>query len=388
MPTYCGYIKKTSYKRVKDLGGEPLYLRIICGRKNQYYPLGWRVPAKDWNFKKRVVRESHPDHRLINALIKKEMARAQRIELELRLKDIPITAQRMKLALSGAGRSDDYREFLSSLIDQYKLSGQDDMRQKYQRLYNILSAFRPGLLSFDDLDIDFVEAFDRYLIMKGLRINGIGKVHDYLKASFNKAVKKGKTSVQNPYERFVIRREFIEPEYLTMDDFRKVEKVQLVGNLALARDFFLLACYMSGMRANELLKAKRDDIEIREEIHLLRQHVSKRGIEKRRVKYSIIIPQALEIINRYKSKTLLPLKESTKDSLLNKWLGKVAELAGVKKFTTKYARKTLINRLSSLKYPSSQIANLVGHSSSQTTERSYVGIDLNFQSRALEEAFK
>lgn len=400
MASFSGYIKQVYYARKKDIGGEPVYIQIIANRTSAFYPIGVRVNIKDWNFKKRQVRETHPDHRMLNALIKMEASRGQKLELELRLKGIPITAQRMKEAMSGRGQTDDLVKYIAKYISEIAVENKK-RAGKYQRMLTLLTTYRKEI-SFFDLDIDFIRGFDRFLkTIPGrdkinLSINYVAKHHDYLKASINRAISDGVTKVVNPYSRFKIRREFVEVEYLSAEEFKKIESIPLVGEMAKARDFFLLATYLSGMRANELFRAKKSDLQTREletgqSVTVLRQFVSKVQSEKRKVKYSIVIPKAMEIINKYPGEYLIPYPSNTGGSalsLVNKYLDNISRLAGVRPFTSKFARKILINRMHGLNMPASLIAQIVGHSTSQTTEKSYIAVNLGMQYQALNEAFK
>lgn len=395
MASFLPYIKRPRHARKKDIG-EPIYIRIVEKGQNVYWPVGIRVPLKDWDFEKNQVRAKAPNAHSINQTLLREIYRAREIEASLRAKGYFPSAERLKYEL-GAGNADDFYEYFQKRIDDLK-SENPKLSITYQRTLDILKDYRTKA-TFDDLTVTFVKDFNRHLrevkgkIADKFSTNYIAKIHDWVRAVINLAITEGVTEISNPYKRFKIRREFVESEYLSFEDFSRIESVNLVGKLAVARDFFLLAAYLSGMRANELLRAKKEDIEVKEGITVLRQNVSKREAGRRRVKYSIIIPKALAIIEKYPGKFLLPYMEKDRSIpgalvKINEALKEVARLAGVKPFSTKYARKTLINRLSSLKYPSSQIANVVGHSSSQTTERSYIGVDLAFLDQALREAFK
>lgn len=395
MATFLPHVKKPSRPRIKP-ANEPIYIRITQGRETAFYPIGVRISLKDWDFKKCCPKKGVPSADDINQLLLKEMFRARELETNLRLKGYFPSAQRLKYEL-GVGSAEDFYAYFQKRISDLK-NDNPKLSITYQRTLDLLKDYRKSA-TFDDLTVTFIKDFNRFLReVKGkmnhtFSINYIAKINDWVRATINMAINEGITDIPNPYKRFKIKREFVESEYLSFEDFSRIESVKLVGKLAVARDFFLLAAYLSGMRANELLRAKKEDIEEKEGIAVLRQYVSKRESGRRRIKYSIIIPKAQAIINKYQGKFLLPYMETDRSIVgalakINVALKDVARLAGVKAFSTKFARKTLINMLHSQHMPSSLIAQIVGHSNSQTTEKSYIGTNLDLQAKALREAFK
>lgn len=395
MASFLPYVIRPKRPRKKD-EGEPIFIRITHNRETLYHNTGIRIPLEDWNFTKRQMRKGAFRDLEISQYLLSEIHRARSIEIDLLGRGYKITAQRLKYELSlSDGRS--FTEYLERYVEEI-IGDNPTLASRYRVALNFILKVREKVL-FDDLNVHFIKSIDNYLkgaigsFGKGISKNYAGKIHDTIKAAINRAITEGVTDISNPYKRFKIQREFIEPEFLSHEDIEKIESVSLLGPLATARDFFLLALYLSGMRANELLRAKKEDIEIRSGIPLLRQYVSKRGSEKRRAKFSIIIPKAQAIIDKYPGKYLFPYMEEERKTggalaKINDSLKEVARLAHVRPFSTKWARKTLINRLSSMNIQSSQIANLVGHSSSRTTEHSYIAVDVDYQLRLLSEAFK
>lgn len=395
MASFLPYVIRPKRPRKKD-EGEPIFIRITHNRESLYHNTGIRVPLEDWNFTKRQMRKGAFREREINQFLLAEIHRARSIEIDLLSRGYRITAQRLKYELTlSDGRS--FSEYLERYVEEI-LPDNPILASRYRVALNVIQKVRDKVL-FDDLNVHFIKSVDNYLKSaigtygKPISKNYRAKLHDTIKAAINRAISEGVTDIVNPYSRFKIQREFVTPEFLSIQDFAKIEAVPLVGKLAQHRDFFLLAAYLAGMRANELLRAKKSDIETREGVLLLRQFISKRGSDKRRVKYSVIISQAKNIIDKYPGEYLLPYMSEDRKlagalAKINEGLKEVAKLAGVREFSTKWARKTFINRLSSLKYPSSQIAQFVGHLSSRTTEQSYITFDADFQLQALSEAFK
>lgn len=394
MATYTPFVKHLSRPRVKPIYGEPIYIRIIAGRQNQYVNTGIRVPIEDWNFKKREVKPNAQNSYEINQVLNQMVMNARSLEMGLRMKGYSITAERMKYELErGGGLS--FMEYFEHTIE--RMSNNPPLAQRYQRALDHLLEFRKQI-NFGDLDLYFIQQFDTYLQNsvtrsgKPLHTNYIGKIHGWIRSIINKAIMDGATDITNPYLRFKLKWEFVESEFMSQEEFEKVEKVELSGKLDKARDFFLLATYLAGMRANELLIAKKADIETRKDRKILRQHISKIGLDKRRHKYCVIIPKAQAIIDKYEGEYLIPClgkgeRIGSALAIINAALKGVAEKAGVKPFTTKTARKTLINRLAHLKYSSANIASFVGHESSATTEKHYMAFDEDLQQKALSEAF-
>lgn len=394
MASFLPYVIKPKRPRKKD-DGEPVFIRITHNRDTLYHNTGIRIPIQDWNFTKRQMRKGAFRDKEINQFLTSEVHRARDIEIQLLGRGYKISAARLKYELSlKDGRS--FAEYIQRIAEEL-LPDNRKLASRYRVALNFILKVRDRV-SFDDLDIPFIKAVDRYLKSaigtygKPLSKNYSAKIHDTIKAAINRAINEGVTDIANPYKRFKITRQFVEPEFLSAEDFEKIVNVPLVGKLAQHRDFFLLATYLCGMRANELLIAKKEDIEISGSHLRLRQYISKRESHQRRVKYSGIIRRAKAIIDKYPGKYLLPYMEedrSTAGALakINEGLKEVSRLAGVREFSTKWARKTVINRFSEDGLPSSKIAKYVGHLSSRTTEHSYLAFDLDSQLKELERLF-
>lgn len=391
------YVKRNSRARVKPIG-EPIYIRIIANRENRFHDTGMRVQKEDWNYKKHEVKASAPKAYEINHILAHLVINAKSMEIDLRMKGYNITADRMKYELDRGGGLE-LIPYFERVIEGF--ANNPKLASRYQHALDHLTGFRKNVC-FTDLTTYFIREFDTYLrneVTKAdgskLHINYVGKIHSWIRAVVNRALDDGATDISNPYSKFKVKTQFVESEFMSSEEFKRVEAADLFGKWEMARDFFLLSTYLSGMRANELLAAKKSDVEMREGVRVLKQHVSKTAQSVRRIKYCVIIPKAQKIIDRYahwRSEYLLPYLEthvqvSSAIAKINALLKDVAQKAKVKPFTTKSARKTLINRLAGLKYSSSNIASFVGHESSATTEKHYIAYDMELQQKALSEAF-
>ena len=130
----------------------------------------------------------------------------------------------------------DGKQYVEGSIKNYKtFKSQFDLYQKAH-----------GLVNFEDVTLDFYNAFVRFLNRKDYRINTIGKHISRLKAIMRAALNEG-LHANTEFERkeFKIFQVPTDEIYLDDAEIQKIESVDLSDHphLDLYRDIFLIGCY-------------------------------------------------------------------------------------------------------------------------------------------------
>jgi integrase len=109
-------------------------------------------------------------------------------------------------------------------------------------------------IDFDNIDLDFYSDYTEYLTKKlKLSTNTIGKHIQIIKLILNEATERGlNTNLAFKSKRFVTVRENSDSIYLTENEIKEIESLDLAQNkrLETVRDLFLVGCY-TGLRYSD-----------------------------------------------------------------------------------------------------------------------------------------
>jgi len=157
-----------------------------------------------------------------------------------------------------------------------------------------LKAFSGPSLLFVEVTPEYLTRFEISLREKKKAINTIGIHLRNTKMIYNKAIDAGRADLSDyPFRRFKIKKAKKRDRDLEIEDIQKLRDADLTLKAQQrARDLFMLSFYMCGMNFKDLLYAKKVDIK-RGRLEIARE----KSDELLSIK---IVPQAQEIIDRYK----------------------------------------------------------------------------------------
>ena len=231
---------------------------------------------------------------------------------------------------------------------------------------NQLELFRPGV-DFADLTYTFVKDFDAWLREQGKGINTVAKHLRQLRTLINEAISDGYIPADAyPFRKFKIKQEKGRHEFLTPDELRKLENLEVNDKkLRHVLDAFLFCCY-TGLRFSDFCQLNYSNFAKINGKKWLHFKSIKTGIELRLPLHLLFEGKALAILDRY---------EITKFSCLgsnaetNKALAQITGMARIKKHVTYHtARHTCATLLIHQGVPITTVQKLLGHTSVKTTE--------------------
>ena len=231
---------------------------------------------------------------------------------------------------------------------------------------NQLELFRPGV-DFADLTYTFVKDFDAWLREQGKGINTVAKHLRQLRTLINEATSDGYMPADAyPFRKFKIKQEKGRHEFLTPDELRKLENLEVNDKkLRHVLDAFLFCCY-TGLRFSDFCQLNYSNFAKINGKKWLHFKSIKTGIELRLPLHLLFEGKALAILDRY---------EITKFSCLgsnaetNKALAQITGMARIKKHVTYHtARHTCATLLIHQGVPITTVQKLLGHTSVKTTE--------------------
>ena len=382
----------TSYKiilkkeKVNEKGECPLYLRITENRKSSYKAIGVQVKPDFWDQGQQRVKPKYPNSARVNNFLANELAIAQGKALDMIAAKVETSAQRIKKAVVKQ-HSGSFSDYIEAYLEKLKLEQRVGTYDKVWATLSKLKQYTRGKnLSFTDIDIDFLKAYDRYLRDKlGNRVNTIHSNMKIFRKLFNLAYREGIITLeQNPFHRYKLRIEKTTRDYITEDELKRLEDLVINESYVLNhhRWMYVFACYAGGLRISDLLQLRWRNF--------TGTHIAI-TMHKTHDQIAVNLPiRSLEILNVYKTVTgsepnafIFPFLDKSVDysdkqilfraissatAYANKNLKKLAKLASIdKEISFHTSRHTFATRALRKGMRMEYVSKLMGHASIKTT---------------------
>ena len=356
------------YNRKKQLnkqGTALVQVEALLNQRKVYFRTNLYLKPEHWNSRNAQV-DNHPQAHDLNSMLFEFVLHLQAIELSLWKRGIPVTLSLLKDAI----KKDKPVNVTFPVFARIYVQESDRKRSTKENLLTtitVLQEFRPGL-DFKDITYTLLRDFEVHLKEKGNSVNTIAKHLRQLRTLVNEAINQGYIpSDAYPFRKFKIKQEKGRKEFLTPDELRKLENLQVSDKrLRHVLDAFLFCCY-TGLRYSDFcqltpeniirvngkrwlyFKSVKTDVEIRLPLHLLFEG------------------KALAVLERYDIVT--DFAKIGPNSEANKYLAQLATLARIRKHITYHtARHTCATLLVHQGVPITTVQKLLGHTSVRTTE--------------------
>ena len=337
----------------------------LLNQRKVYFKTNIYLKPEHWDKQTSQVC-NHPQANDLNTMLFEFILHLQAIELSLWKRGIPVTLSLLKDAI----RKDKPVNVTFPVFAKIYVQESDRKRSTKENLLTtitVLQEFRPGL-DFKDITYTFLKDFEVHLKEKGNSVNTVAKHMRQLRTLVNEAINQGYIpSDAYPFRKFKIKQEKGRKEFLTPDELRKLENLQVSDKrLRHVLDAFLFCCY-TGLRYSDFcqltpeniirvngkrwlyFKSVKTDVEIRLPLHLLFEG------------------KALAVLERYDIVT--DFAKIGPNSEANKYLAQLAALARIRKHITYHtARHTCATLLVHQGVPITTVQKLLGHASVRTTE--------------------
>jgi len=403
--TYVIFLRITEdkkHKRVKT--------SIELKRESDFNPKGKK--SNNW------VKPVEPNSKKWNDELDLFLERAKDIYRELSKKGRASKENIAELLESGE-RSESFLEFADVYIKRvYDIDY--STYQKYVGFINKLKGFLNGKgLMFSEIDLSFLNRFKSHLQKLpntrdkkiGLNPNYISKLFDQFQSLYNKGVAELRVETgSHPFKGLELKKVETNVEKLTAEEITEIINLDLeIGSkLWHARNYFLLAFYLGGIRISNLLKLRGTNIE--------GGRVNFSAVKGERKLSVILLPESAVILSSYmdlenptnnyilpeldnkapysvtnstimlsgEAKEILKKAINSKTVIINKNLNKLAKMAGVNKsVTTKISRHSFSDFARKTGIDVYTISKILGHSDIQMTQNYLSRFDLESQDQAM-----
>ena len=355
------------YNRKKQLNKQGTALVQVEASLNQrkvYFKTNIYLKSEHWDKRTSQV-IVHPQADDLNSMLFEFVLHLQGVELALWKRGVPATLSLLKDAMK---KNRPVNVTFPVFAKEY-VTHSDRRESTKENLYTtitVLQEFRPGM-DFKDITYTFLKDFEVYLREKGNGINTVAKHLRQLRTLVNDAINQGYIHADAyPFRKFKIKQERGRHEFLTPDELKKLENLEVNDRkLRHVLDAFLFCCYV-GLRYSDfcqLTPANFIRVNGKKWLHF---KSIKTGIELRLPLHLLFEGKALSILDRYNIAEFASLGSNSE---VNKCLAQISEMARIKKHVTYHtARHTCATLLIHQGVPITTVQKLLGHTSVKTTE--------------------
>lgn len=355
------------YNRKKHLNKQGTALVQVEASLNQrkiYFKTNIYIKPEHWDKRTSQV-IGHPQANDLNSMLFEFVLHLQGIELALWKRGVPATLSLLKDAMKKNRPINITFPIFAKEYVQHS-DRRESTKENLFTTITVLQEFRPGL-DFKDITYTFLKDFEVYLREKGNGINTVAKHLRQLRTLVNEAINQGYIHADAyPFRKFKIKQEKGRHEFLTPDELKKLENLE-VHDLKLRHvlDAFLFCCYV-GLRFSDFCQLTPSNFIRVNGKRWLHFKSIKTGIELRLPLHLLFEGKALAILDRY---CITEFASLGGNSEVNKALSVITSMARIKKHVTYHtARHTCATLLIHQGVPITTVQRLLGHTSVKTTE--------------------
>ena len=288
------------YNRKKKLNKQGTALVQVEASLNQrkvYFKTNVYLHPEHWDKRTSQI-IVHPQADDLNSMLFEFVLYLQGIELALWKRGVPATLSLLKDAMK---KNRPVNVTFPVFAKEY-VTHSDRRESTKENLYTtitVLQEFRPGL-DFKDITYTFLKDFEVYLREKGNGINTVAKHLRQLRTLVNEAINQGYIHADAyPFRKFKIKQEKGRHEFLTPDELKKLENLEVSDRkLRHVLDAFLFCCYV-GLRFSDFCQlSPANFIKVNGKKWLHFKSI-KTGIELRLPLHLLFEGKALSILDRY-----------------------------------------------------------------------------------------
>ncbi len=353
---------------VKESGKSTIFIRISHDGKTRYIKTPWEIESRFMN-QDGTINGKYPGQAKLNLALYSLLSEYNGIldNIGKDIINIDINTLTNKLRRH-QGSGEGFMKYIKERIKILRSEKRFSYAGTYEATIKHLKDFtnREEIL-FKEINLDFLNRFERHLATKGKRINTIRIYLNNIRTVFNHAIDNDIIKQELfPFRKFKVKEEMTMKRNLDVEEIKKL----LSQNLSLPRqralDLFMLSFYLLGINFKDLLFLTPENL-FKGRIEYIR---AKTGT-KLSVKMQ---PEALRIIDKYKGEKYLlrfmdyqnPKRKTVaymdvvKET--NKLLKKICKKAEMDiPLSTYYARHSIATLAYNMGIQESTISEILGH---------------------------
>ena len=341
-----------------------MQVEASLNQRKIYFKTNIYIKPEHWDKRTSQV-IGHPQANDLNSMLFEFVLHLQGVELALWKRGVPATLSLLKDAMKKNRPINITFPIFAKEYVQHS-DRRESTKENLFTTITVLQEFRPGL-DFKDITYTFLKDFEVYLREKGNGINTVAKHLRQLRTLVNEAINQGYIHADAyPFRKFKIKQEKGSHEFLTPDELKKLENLE-VHDLKLRHvlDAFLFCCYV-GLRFSDFCQLTPSNFIRVNGKKWLHFKSIKTGIELRLPLHLLFEGRALSILDKY---DITEFANLGSNSEVNKSLSVIIGMTRIKKHITYHtARHTCATLLIHQGVPITTVQRLLGHTSVKTTE--------------------
>jgi len=399
-------------RRQRKDGTFPLIFRLTHKRRTTSIKIGICLQEADWDADAQAVRKSAKSvanvTRLNNEIQKKKAEALDRIlQLPEKPGQVSLSVKDVKNKIQPSEILHSFYDYAESLVKDLRRAERIGTANSYHGTISMLKTFNKGKplekrlggdpkkkshlehrgssrktadMSFQDINFNFLKAFETYHLSCGNGLNGLAVYMRNIRAIYNQAIKEGLADRNNyPFTHYKIRTVPTEKRALNADWLNRIVLLQLPQSDQSfnARNYFVASYMMYGMNFADMAFLKKSDI-LDDRIHYRRRKTSRlydikvsdelREILAFYINQDESSPYVFPIIKRsgaaYQHRDM-----QTKRKVYNENLKDIAKRCGITQNLTSYvSRHSFATQAMLSQIPLNAISAMLGHASLKTTE--------------------
>lgn len=234
-------------------------MQVIINRKKTALKTGISIQPYLFNVASGEIKSGGPVNKKeasdLNLILNNELAKASEVFVRARLSNVILTPRKFKELFNQQTNyaEIDFIRFMEEEIKRMDGARELSSIKSYLKTYSKLRTFKEHIF-FDQLKIELIEDFERYLTRTKLAPNTRALHHKNLKSFINIAIKRD-IRIANPYEFFKIKRIKGNRDFLTPEELNNLIElyfsIDLSPELQNVLEYFLFACY-TGLRISDV----------------------------------------------------------------------------------------------------------------------------------------
>jgi len=384
-------------------GEHPVALRVTFDRKSRYFVLKddsktLSCSLNKWNQEFGRYNRSKDANHFLTAYEKKAN------DVLDRLSSTDFTFSRFENLYFRKQKRIDVFEYFNDCIDKLKSDNRFGTADSYRDTLNRIKEYtKERKITFQDIDLSFLQQFEAHLRNNGNSVNSISIYLRALRAVFNRTIKENHVSSDlYPFRNFTIRSGYAPKRALSKDSMtqlmkHKVEKGSFKWH---SLNYFIFSYLCRGINFKDIANLMWKDNVSGDKLYYVRFKTAhtKRTPEPTIIK---IEPGIAQILSHYSNNDpyIFPIlkpgiseltkRHRIKDTLkkVNKQLKEIAKEVGIQEadqITFYWARHTYATVLKRSGVPTAIISEALGHSNEKTTQ-AYLD---KFENEQLDSTYK
>jgi len=384
-------------QKQNKLGEAPIYLRITQERKSTFLSTGISVFPKQWNAEKEQVRTSHPISDVLNQRLSRVKLEAQENALSGK------SASQTKAVMQGSGG--DFVAFTEQYIASLTAKDQVWEAKKFKTTLAKCTSVWGKQVGWKQVTPEALQQLSVYMAKKlGNSVNTRRKEISRVRRLVRLAIRSGDLSANDdPFLVYQLEKaKRVERRKLTLEEIGLIEKVNLNGFAALARDTFLLSFYGGGVRFGDLCVLREGNYKSGRLVYKAAKTGKPLSVP--------LAPNGQVILGRYRSNTsddnslLLPLlreedfasevrlkgRISSRNAQVNTYLKRILKKAGVDPdgVSMHVARHSFADLARRTSGDIHAIMQMLGHSDVRVTQVYLSSLDLDAVDQLADQMWK